>query len=137
MAKTKTNKKESSSTQNEGLLTTLKARFEENMNRHKGLVWDKVQAKLEANPGKLRSLGEMESTGGEPDVIGFDKKTGEFIFCDCSPETLRQRGTRFLPGLNTGVGKDDTIFATITGHVQFANQTRLKKKINILPVETK
>jgi len=87
MAKTKTNKKESSSKQNEGLLITLKARFEENMNRHKGLAWDKVQAKLEANPGKLRSLGEMESTGGEPDVIGFDKKTGEFIFCDCSPET--------------------------------------------------
>jgi len=87
MAKTKTNKKESSSKQNEGLLITLKARFEENMNLHKGLVWDKVQAKLEVNPGKLLSLGEMESTGGEPDVIGFDKKTGEYIFCDCSPET--------------------------------------------------
>lgn len=87
MAKIKTNKKESPAQQNEGLLITLKARFEENMNRHKGMNWDKVQAKLEANPKKLRSLIEMENTGGEPDVIGFDKKTGEYIFCDCSLES--------------------------------------------------
>ena len=71
----------------EELLRTLKARFEKNMNRHKGLVWDKVQSKLETNNEKLWSLGEMERTGGEPDVVGYDKKTGEYIFYDCSVES--------------------------------------------------
>lgn len=65
----------------------LKNRFEKNMDRHKGLKWDKVQNKLEENAGKLWSLHEMERTGGEPDVVGYDKKTGQFIFYDCSPET--------------------------------------------------
>ncbi|MBL0105422.1 MAG: DUF4256 domain-containing protein [Bacteroidetes bacterium] len=69
------------------LLTTLKSRFQKSMPRHKGLDWSKVEAKLLANPEKLWSLNEMEKTGGEPDVIGFDKKSGEFIFCDCSPES--------------------------------------------------
>src|SRR5436189_5834620 len=69
------------------LLKTLKIRFEKNMNRHKGLEWSKVEAKLEANPEKLWSLDEMENTGGEPDVVGFDKKTGEYIFYDCSEES--------------------------------------------------
>lgn len=69
------------------LLSTLQARFEKNMNRHKGLEWPKVLAKLEANAEKLWSLNEMERTGGEPDVIGQDKKTGEYIFCDCSAES--------------------------------------------------
>ncbi len=73
------------------LLATLQVRFEKNMNRHKGLDWSKVQAKLEDAPGKLWSLGEMESSGGEPDVIGYDKKTREFIFVDCSPETPKGR----------------------------------------------
>lgn len=77
--------------QREELLTTLKARFEKNMNRHKGLEWAKVQARLEANPGKLWSLNEMESTGGEPDVVGHDKKTGEYIFYDCSAESPKGR----------------------------------------------
>jgi Protein of unknown function (DUF4256) len=77
--------------QNEELLKTLKARFEKNMNRHKGLEWAKVQAKLEANPEKLRSLDEMELTGGEPDVVGHDKKTGEYIFYDCSAESPKDR----------------------------------------------
>ena len=77
--------------QREELLKTLKARFEENMNRHKGLEWAKVQAKLEANSEKLWSLSEMERTGGEPDVIGHDKKTGEYIFCDCSSESPKGR----------------------------------------------
>lgn len=75
----------------EELLNELKTRFEENMERHKGLDWAKVQAKLEADPAKLWSLSEMERTGGEPDVVGFDKKTGEFIFFDCSPETPKGR----------------------------------------------
>jgi hypothetical protein len=73
--------------QREELLKVLKARFAKNMNRHKGLVWAKVQAKLEANPEKLWSLSEMERTGGEPDVVGHDKKAGEYIFYDCSAES--------------------------------------------------
>jgi len=77
--------------QREVLLRTLKARFEKNMNRHKGLEWAKVQAKLEANSERLWSIHEMERTGGEPDVVGHDKKTGEYIFCDCSPESPKGR----------------------------------------------
>ena len=73
--------------QREELLSALKARFEKNMNRHRGLEWAKVQAKLEANTEKLWSLNEMEATGGEPDVVGFDKKTGAYIFYDCSAES--------------------------------------------------
>lgn len=77
--------------QREELLRALKARFEKNMNRHKGVEWAKVQEKLEANPEKLRSLGEMERTGGEPDVVGHDRKTGEYIFYDCSAESPKGR----------------------------------------------
>ena len=78
-------------TQREELLQTLKTRFEQNMKRHKGLEWPKVQARLEANTEKLSSLQEMEKTGGEPDVIGHDKKTGEYIFYDCSPDSPKGR----------------------------------------------
>lgn len=81
------NKKELSPEQRDELFRTLKARFEKNINRHKNLEWDKVQAKLAANAEKLWSLGEMERSGGEPDVVGFDEKTGEYIFFDCSAET--------------------------------------------------
>jgi hypothetical protein len=84
---TKENKKEFSPAQREALLSTLKARFEKNMNCHKGLDWAAVQAKLEANTGKLWSLHEMENTGGEPDIVAYDKKTGEYIFYDCSAES--------------------------------------------------
>ena len=77
--------------QREEINSVLKARFERNMNRHKGLEWAKVQAKLEANIRKLRSLNEMERTGGEPDVIGRDEKTGEYIFYDCSAESPKDR----------------------------------------------
>jgi len=80
-------KKKLSQEQREELLRALKVRFEKNMNRHKGLEWAKVQAKLEANSDKLWSLNEMERTGGEPDVVGHDKKTGEYIFYDCSAES--------------------------------------------------
>jgi uncharacterized protein DUF4256 len=73
------------------LLSTLQARFEKNMNRHKGLEWSRVQAKLEANSEQLWSLNEMETTGGEPDVVGYDKKTGEYIFYDCSVESPKGR----------------------------------------------
>jgi hypothetical protein len=86
-----TNKKELSPKQREELFRALKGRFEENLSRHKGLDWAKVQAKLEANAEKLWSLHEMERTGGEPDVVGQDKKTGEYIFFDCSAETPKGR----------------------------------------------
>jgi len=77
--------------QTEALLKTLKARFEKNMNRHEGIEWAEVQARLEVNPEKLWSLHEMEETGGEPDVVGHDQKTGEFIFYDCSVESPKGR----------------------------------------------
>jgi hypothetical protein len=89
--KTTTASKKLSGEGKKQLLKVLKARFEKNSKRHKGLEWEKVAARLEAKPGKLWSLDEMERTGGEPDVIAFDKKTGEFIFCDCSPETPKDR----------------------------------------------
>ncbi len=84
-------KKKLSPDQREELLSALKARFEKNMNRHKGLEWAKVKARLEANSEKLWSLNEMERTGGEQDVVGHDKKTGEYIFFDCSAESPKGR----------------------------------------------
>ena len=85
------NTKDLSPEQRKELLGALKARFEKNMNRHKGLEWAEVQAKLEANAEKLWSLNEMERTGGEPNVVGHDKKTGEYIFYDCSAESPKGR----------------------------------------------
>ena len=85
------NKKDLSPEQREELLKVLKARFEKNMDRHQGLEWSQVHAKLEAHAEKLWSLSEMERTGGEPDVIGHDKKTGEYIFYDCSAESPKDR----------------------------------------------
>jgi len=84
-------KKELSSKQREELFKILKARFEKNMNRHKGIEWAKVHAKLRANTEKLWSLNAMEETGGEPDVVGYDKKTDEYIFYDCSAESPKDR----------------------------------------------
>ena len=84
-------KKELSPEQREELLRVLKARFENNMSRHKGLEWAKVRARLEANTEKLWSLHEMEKTGGEPDVVGQDEKTGEYLFFDCSAESPKGR----------------------------------------------
>jgi hypothetical protein len=91
MNKNRGPKKELSPKQREDLLKTLKARFENNMNRHKGFAWAKVQAKLEAHLGKLWSLNEMERTDGEPDVVGYDKKAGEYVFYDCSEESPKGR----------------------------------------------
>lgn len=91
MKNSTSNKKELSPKQLDELLTAMKARFEKNLNRHKGLEWAKVQAKLEANAEKLWSLNEMERTGGEPDVVGHDKKTGEYVFYDCSAESPKGR----------------------------------------------
>ena len=84
-------KKKLSSEESAKLCNAVKARFEKNMNRHQGLQWTKVQARLEANPEKLWSLHEMETTGGEPDVIGHDKGTGDYIFYDCSAESPKGR----------------------------------------------
>jgi hypothetical protein len=91
MAKKSTSTRKLSPGESEELLAVLKARFEKNMKRHKSLEWSKVQARLEAKPDKLWSLDKMESTGGEPDVVGHDKKTGEFIFFDCSEESPKGR----------------------------------------------
>lgn len=87
MAKKSTPNTKLSDAQRDSLFKTLKARFEKNMNRHKGLTWAKVQTKLESNPEKLWSLNEMEKSGGEPDVIGQEKKTGAYVFVDCSAES--------------------------------------------------
>jgi hypothetical protein len=87
----KSNKKELTREQREGLLKALKARFEKNMSRHKGFAWAEVQARLDKNAEKLWSLSEMERTGGEPDVVDRDKKTGEYIFYDCSEESPKGR----------------------------------------------
>jgi len=91
MTTMKCNKKDFSSKQRDELLATLKARFEKNLGHHPGLVWAKVQARLEANAEKLWSLAEMERTGGEPDVVGQDKKSGEFVFMDCSAQSPKGR----------------------------------------------
>jgi hypothetical protein len=87
----KSNKKKLSPEEREELLRILKGRFEKSMNRHKGLKWADVESRLEAKPEKLWSLSEMETTGGEPDVVGYDKKTDEYIFYDCSAETPKGR----------------------------------------------
>lgn len=84
-------KKKLTAIQQKELLDILKARFTKNMNRHKGLDWSQVQARLEASPSKLWSLSEMERTGGEPDVVGLDKKSGAYIFYDCSVESPKER----------------------------------------------
>src|SRR6201997_4247891 len=91
MSNVSSKKKVLSPEQRKELLGTVKARFEKNMNRHQGLEWAEVQAKLEANAEKVWSLNEMENTGGEPDVVGQDKKTGEYIFYDCSAESPKGR----------------------------------------------
>ena len=89
--------------QSEEILTVLKARFENNMNRHKRLEWAKVQAKLEANAEKLWSLHEMERSGAEPDVVGHDKKTGEYVFYDCSAESPKGRRKSLLRPRSAGI----------------------------------
>ena len=109
-----------SAEQRKELLRALKARFEKTMNRHKGLEWAKVQAKLDAGTEKLWSLYEMERTGGEPDVVGLDKKTGEYIFYDCSAESpkgrrnvcydreaLEARIEKYIPQILKGKGIND------------------------------
>src|SRR3979411_2473889 len=107
MKKLNSNKKKLSPEQREELLRALKARFEKNMNRHKGLEWAKVKAKLEAHTEKLWSLNEMERTGGEPDVVGHDKKTSEYIFYDCSAESPKGRRSLCYDGEALESRKED------------------------------
>jgi hypothetical protein len=107
MSKMNRSKKTLSSKEQEGLLSTLKARFQKNMNRHQSLDWAKVEAKLKTNADKLWSLNEMEKTGGEPDVVGQDKKTGGYIFFDCSAQT---------PGGRTSLCYDDEALAARKEH---------------------
>jgi hypothetical protein len=97
------NKKDLSPKQREELLRALKAHFEENMNRHKGLEWANVQARLEGNAETLWSLNEMERTGGEPGVVGHDKKTGEYVFYDCSAESPKGRRKSLLRPRSAGI----------------------------------
>ncbi|MGH2667398.1 DUF4256 domain-containing protein [Flavobacterium sp.] len=87
----KSNDTKLSPEQHSALISTLKERFEKNKNRHKDLEWDKIEAKLKTHTDKLWSLNEMESTGGEPDVVGQDQQTGEYLFYDCSPQTPKER----------------------------------------------
>lgn len=103
----KLNKKKLPTEQREELFKALKTRFEKNMKRHKGLEWAKVQAKLEASAEKLWSLDEMEATGGEPDVVGYDKKTGEYIFYDCSAESPKGRRSLCYDGDALASRKDN------------------------------
>ena len=91
MESKKENKKALSKEQADVLLTVIQSRFEKNMNRHEGIEWDKIQVRLEKNSEKLWSLHQMEETGGEPDLIGYDKKSDKYIFCDCSPESPKGR----------------------------------------------
>lgn len=91
MSKSKTKKNKLSADQRDELFEILQARFEKHTDRHKGIKWADVQARLEKKPDKLWSLSEMEMTEGEPDVVGYDKKTGEYIFCDCAPESPKGR----------------------------------------------
>ena len=91
MSKPNSNKQDLSQEQRAKLFALLEARFEKNMQRHKGIKWADVQSRLEANPAKLWSLNEMEASAGEPDVVGHDKKSGEYLFFDCSPESPKGR----------------------------------------------
>src|SRR6478672_4553006 len=91
MSKVASKQKQLSATQRDELLNTLKARFQKNMSRHKDIEWSKVQSRLDADPAKLWSLNEMEVTGGEPDVIGYDKNKGEYTFADCAAESPKGR----------------------------------------------
>jgi len=135
-------KKELSSKQREELLKTLKARFEKNTNRHKGLEWAKVQAKLEANTGKLWSLNEMESTAGEPDVVGLDKKTGEYIFYDCSAESPKDRRSlcydrKALEGRKENKPKDSAIDMAVAMGVELLSEEQYRELQKLGNFDTK
>ena len=138
----KSNKKELSREEREQLLRTLKTRFEKNMNRHQGLEWTKVQARLEANAEKLWSLGEMERTDGEPDVIDRDKKTGEYIFYDCSAESPKSRRSfcydrEALDSRKENKPKDNAVDAAAAIGVELLTEEQYRKLQTLGEFDTK
>jgi hypothetical protein len=141
MPATKT-KKELSAEERRELLKTLKARFEKNKHRHKGVEWDKVQAKLEANPKKLWSLNEMERTGGEPDIVGYDKNTGEYIFYDCSAESPKERRSicydrEALEGRKEHKPKDSAINMATTIGIEILTEEQYRELQKLENFDTK
>jgi len=128
--------------QREELFKALKARFEKNMNRHKGMEWAKVQAKLEASPDKLRALAEMERTGGEPDVVDQDKKTGEYILYDCSAESPKGRRSfcydrEALDSRRENKPKDNAVDAAAAMGIELLTEEQYRKLQNLGEFDTK
>jgi hypothetical protein len=124
------------------LLSLLKVRFEKNMGRHDGIEWEKVQSKLVANPEKLWSLSEMERTGGEPDVVGYDKKTKEYIFFDCSAETPRDRrnlcfDAAALASRKSFKPKDSAMNVAAVMGIQLLNEEQYRELQNLGSFDTK
>lgn len=138
----KSNKKMLTQEQREQLLRALKARFEKNMDRHQGLEWAKVQAKLDANAEKLWSLSEMEQTGGEPDVVEHNKKTGEYIFYDCSAESPKGRRSfcydrEALQSRKENKPKDNAVDAAATMGIELLTEEQYQKLQNLGEFDTK
>jgi hypothetical protein len=128
--------------QREDLLKALKARFEKNMNRHKGLAWAQVQGKLEANAEKLWSLHEMERTGGEPDVVDHDKKTGEYVFYDCSAESPKNRRSfcydrEALQSRKENKPKDNAVDAAAAMGIELLTEQQYRELQNLGEFDTK
>jgi hypothetical protein len=131
-----------SNKQRDEILKTLNARFEKNMTRHKGLEWPAVQAKLEATPKKLWSLSEMERTGGEPDVVGRDNKTGEYIFYDCAPESPKGRRSlcydrEALDGRKENKPKDNAIDVATAMGVELLTEEQYRELQQLGNFDTK
>jgi Protein of unknown function (DUF4256) len=138
----KSDKKELTGEQREKLLRALKARFEKNMDRHQGLEWSKVQAKLDANAEKLWSLSEMEQTGGEPDVVDYNKKTGEYIFYDCSAESPKGRRSlcydrEALQSRKENKPKDNAVDAAAAMGIELLTEEQYRKLQNLGEFDTK
>src|SRR5580704_14428810 len=138
----KSNTKQLTREQREQLLRTLKARFEKNMGRHQGLEWAKVQAKLDANAEKLWSLSEMEQTGGEPDVVDHNKKTGEYIFYDCSAESPKDRRSfcydrEALQSRKENKPKDNAVDAAAAMGIELLTEEEYRKLQNLGEFDTK
>jgi hypothetical protein len=138
----KSDKKELTGEQREKLLRALKARFEKNMDRHQGLEWSKVRAKLDANAEKLWSLSEMEQTGGEPDVVDYNKKTGEYIFYDCSAESPKGRRSlcydrEALQSRKENKPKDNAVDAAAAMGIELLTEEQYRKLQNLGEFDTK
>jgi len=142
LSKSNKNKKELSGEQREQLFRALKTRFEENLNRHQGLEWAKVQARLDANAEKLWSLSEMERSGGEPDVVDWDKKTGEYIFYDCAEESPKSRRSfcydrEALNSRKENKPKDNAVDAAVAMGIELLTEEQYRKLQNLAEFDTK